>query len=514
LNFHAQDKFICSTPVPTAQGPVTGADDGKNQVCVYKGIPYAKPPVGDLRWLAPVAPEKRNTTLKAEKFSAQCFQPGSELPLGIGGAKEQSEDCLYLNIWRPKKAGLFPVMLWIHGGDLMQGSGSRPMYHGSALSAKEDVVLVTINYRLGPFGYLYHPAFADEDPSHSSGNYGLLDQIAALKWVKANIASFNGDPQNITIFGESAGGWSVCYLLASPPASGLFQKAIMESGGCQTFRTLEEGKKIGEDFSSRLGCSGADATACLRRKTPEELVAALGKDWLAMLAKFDAHVDGYALKESPLEALNSGRYNNVPLMVGSTRDEFKLFRTEIRGSSRFSASEIWPAMEKYMPVKLSPGIEKYYPASAYPAPVDALLDALGDAYMGCPNFRAAQGSAKHQPKTFYYRFDYDDHIVPNYIGAGHGMELPFIFGTLNNMPISLIYTPVQKQKAKPMIAMMMGYWASFARTGDPNGKSLPEWPAYNLTEQKRMFLDLPPKVAPANMSEKCEFWARQDYIFR
>jgi len=572
LNFSAQNEVACSAGISTAQGPVIGADDGKNQVCVYKGVPYAAPPIGDLRWKASLPPAKRSVPLKALNFGAQCVQPGSEMPLGIGGQKDQSEDCLYLNIWRPKKSGAFPVMLWIHGGDLMQGSGARSFYHGGALSAKEDVVVVTINYRLGPFGYLYHPAFAEEDPHHSSGNYGVLDQVAALKWVSENIQAFGGDPRNVTIFGESAGGWSVCYLLATPLARGLFQKAIMESGGCQTYRTLEEGKKIGAGFSARLGCGGEKVAECMRRKSPQEVIAALGKDWLAMLAKFDGHVDGHVFKEPPLEALKSGRYNNVPFMVGSTRDEFKLFRAEIKGASRMSYQEIWPAMEKYMPVKLSPGIEKLYPAGAYPKPVDALLDALGDAYMGCPNFRAAEASAIHQPKTFYYRFDFDESIVKNYYGAAHAMEVPFVFGNVSRPPISLIYMPAQKRKAGPLMDEIMGYWANFARSGDPNrnglekcegsglitsarylgrvppwrdcialgqGKpcpyensarssakrpdpekstafdeGLPDWPAYDLKDRKRMILDLPLKVAPADMSEKCGFWARQDYVFR
>ena len=275
--------------------------------------------------------------------------------LTVGQKPNRQEDCLYLNVWRPKKSGTFPVMFWIHGGGLTSGAGSDPMYWGDRLAAKKDVVLVTFNYRLGALGFLSHRELSAEDPRGSSGNYGMLDQVLALKWVRQNIASFSGDPQNVTIFGESAGGWSVCMLMASPLAAGLFQRAILESGGCDMTATMEEGFANGDEYAGRLGCGGGDVISCMRGKTADQVVAAMTsrkeatgdfmtlKSWGHVWAP---HVDGWFLKESPLISLQSGNYNQVKFMVGSNRDEEKLFAAENKISYRQISDE--EVMDKYM----------------------------------------------------------------------------------------------------------------------------------------------------------------------
>jgi para-nitrobenzyl esterase len=504
----------CAQPIPTAQGPVSGAKAHDSEACVYQGIPYASPPVGRLRWRPPEPPPTREGILPAETFGPQCMQPGTEMPLGIGaGEAPMSEDCLYLNIWRPMKSGVFPVMVWIHGGDLLQGAGSRKMYGGDRLAGKMDVIVVTINYRLGPFGYLYHRELAQEDVHGSSGGYGVMDQVMALQWVKENIAGFGGDPARVTIFGESAGSWSVCTLLASPLAKGLFQRAISESGGCQSARTVEQGEAYGDEFAATLGCAGLGAAECMRSKSSETVIKALGKDWASMLGKLQPHQDGYVLRELPLEAIRSGRYNNVPFISGSNRDEFKLWANEIPGGRRLPSAKIPAALNNYLHTEVEEGLFRMYPLEAYPRPADAMLAALGDALLGCPCYRPAEASALHQPNTYYYRFDYDRHLFPHLIGASHATELFFIFDSFDRLPARVLYTKSQRKRAEPLAQTMMAFWANFAGSGDPNGPGLPEWPRYEPATKWRMNFDLPAAVNRTDLEEKCEYWDRQRIIF-
>jgi para-nitrobenzyl esterase len=501
---------LCSAPVATAEGPVTGRA-AETAACEYRGIPYAAPPKGERRWRPPAPAAARTATLAAQEFGPQCPQPHvgltSLLPSGT-----ESEDCLYLNIWRPLKSGSFPVMVWIHGGDLLQGSGSWPLYAGDRLAAAKDVVVVSINYRLGPLGFLYHPALAAEDPHRSSGNYGLLDQVQSLAWVRDNIAGFGGDPQNVTIFGESAGGWSVCNLLASPLAAGLFHRAIVESGGCQCSRTVAQGEEWGREFAARLGCEGPKAAACLRTKSARQVIAALGTNWQAMLTKFFPHLDGYALAESPLDAVRGGRYNRVPLLAGSTRDEFKLFANEIPGGRLLPGPLIDRAADRYLRARLDPPLGGLYPTAAYSRPADALFDAIGDAYLACPTWRAAAAAAPHQPRTWYYRFDYDAHLAPDMIGAAHGTEVPFVFGAGDREPVNILYSKPQWERARPLMAAIMSYWTNFAASGDPNGPGLPPWPAYTADGQERLRLDEPIRADRADLEPKCAYWDRQAIV--
>lgn len=511
LTFKAAAGDICTEPVSTGQGAVTGAVSGEG-VCVYKGIPYAAPPVGELRWKVPQDALSRNGTYAALEFSPECAQ--QELGFTMAANKSEvlrSEDCLGLNIWRPAKSGTFPVMFWIHGGALIIGSGSGRTYWGENLAGKKDVVVVTINYRLGPFGFLSHREFADEDPNHSSGNYGLLDQVKALEWVQNNIANFGGDPGNVTIFGESAGGWSVCNLLASPRAQGLFDKAIIESGGCDSTLSAEESFKLGDDFAARLECGGAGALSCMRGKSTGEVLEAMPGVLSGLRNKgetmfsFVPNSDGWALKETPIKALESGNYNNVPLMIGTNRDEFKFFTFAIPGVRALPRRTI----EKVAASQYDFEGEKYrslYPSRQYRLPADAAIDAIGDAVLGCKCFEAAEAAAKHQTAIYYYRFDYDDSKYPHRMGAGHALEIPFVFGNMENARGNKLYSVQQLERAMPLSETMMNYWTNFAKTGDPKGPGLAEWPAYNTDERKRMYLDLPSRVGTTDNIEKCKYW--------
>jgi len=524
-----QAQELCDAQVLTAQGPVMAVNDEKSPVCVYKGIPYAAPPVGRLRFRPPQSPPKRNSVFKADHYSAECIQSGGPMP-GVK-AVPRSEDCLYLNIWRPKKSGAFPVMLWIHGGSLTSGSGVIPLYFGDRLAAEKELVVVTINYRLAWLGFLSHPDLSQEDPKGSSGNYGLLDQIEALKWVRQNIAGFGGDPNNVTIFGESAGGWSVCNLLGSPLAAGLFQKAIIESGGCDVVTTLDKGYEKGQQFVKDAGCEFRDPIPCLRSKTPEEIQLALdassrkakeqadkqGKKKSGPLspeqANFDwiPHIDHWVLNETPIEAIRGQRFNQVPLLVGTNKDEFKLFSIAIPGVRSLPRYIIHKELFSILRGDTAAGIEKLYPYKNYRKPADAVIDALGDLGLGCKCFQAAESVSGFQP-VYYYRFDFTRHNFPHMLGAAHAVEIPFIFNTLDRAPANLVASESKRKKAEPLVRDMMSYWTNFAKTGDPNGPSLTVWPKYNSTDKQRMYLNIPLKVQKTDNVEKCEFWAKHDLM--
>lgn len=399
--------------IRTESGFISGAEsDG---VRSFKGIPYAAPPVGDLRWkpAQPAAPW--DGTRACLTFGPACPQEGKDL---YGPVGEMDEDCLYLNVWTPAKnagAGL-PVMFWIHGGGFMFGAGGKACYDGAELARRGGVVVVTCNYRLGPFGFLAHPALTAESPHHASGNYGMMDQVAALRWVQVNIAAFGGDPSCVTIFGQSAGGVSVCALMASPLAQGLFHRAIVHSGSAPAnSRSLAAMESLGIDFSKRLG---ADDLRSMRAKSAAELLAArkIGTGRVGEGTEDHLCVDGWFLPEAPGRAFAAGRQAKVPVMAGTTRDEGRGF---VLG-----------------------------------------IDAV------------AQAMAAMQPATYRYEF----RRTPGFaaaknLGCFHGAELPYLFH---------YFPPVLQFNAEDerLAAEMIGYWSRFARSGNPNGSGAPEWPAY------------------------------------
>lgn len=506
----------CTEPVETESGKVRGASETEADSCVWKGIPFAAPPVGELRWKAP-APHPSWPGIKdATEFGRQCMQVPNPLVVRKLGF---SEDCLTLNIWSPKKSGSFPVLFWIHGGGLTIGSSASPMYYGLYLADKKDVVLVSINYRLGPFGFYSLKEFAENDREGLTSNTGLLDMVRGLEWVRDNISKFGGDPNSVTIFGESAGSHAVCNLLACPLAKGLFHKAIMESGGCGA-ESMDECNADGAVFAAAAGCEGPGTASCMMGKSADEIMDVVRKDssvgqvFSSDRFDFGLCVDGRALEADPIEEIKAGRYNNVPIIAGTNRDEFKLFalisspgyrllpvsRLHAKSNNRFAPNE--GSLDRY---------NELYPKSSYRRPADAWAAAVTDATFGCRGLEEVEASAPNQPATYYYRFDYDRHMVPHLLGAAHGLEIPFIFDTVKQGGLMAIYSKRQVKESEELVDIMMGYWTNFAKTGDPNGPGLPEWPAYNTKSPQRINLDLPTRAASADdIVEKCEFWAEQD----
>ncbi|MBB5783871.1 carboxylesterase/lipase family protein [Nonomuraea jabiensis] len=451
----------------TDTGLVRGARaDGVDR---FLALPYAAPPVGELRWRAPRPAPAWQGVRDASQWGNRC--PAAA---GSNGPRSETEDCLYLNVFRPAgtKAGQrLPVLFWIHGGGLQNGSANQ--HDGTLIAQLENVVVVSVNYRLGVFGYLAHPLLAAE--SGTSGNYGLFDQQAALRWVRRNIAAFGGDPRQVTIDGESAGGFSVCANLTSPTSAGLFARAIIQSGSC-TSRPYADGEQAGASIATTLGCSDL---ACLRGLSAAELVD--GPQFASFLYGTPA------LPENPDTAVRAGRFQRVPLIVGSTRDEGRTFLQGARGWTR-EQYEGW--VRGLFPDRADAVLARYpWPAqsdqftSAYLAAAvftdSGFLAGLG----GCPTLRFIEALSAHT-RVYGYRFDHrtGPGLTPEPAGyewgAGHAAELAYLWPSFDNgTPIAPTFDASERRLARDMVH----YWGSFTITGQPRAAHSARWPAFNGT---------------------------------
>ena len=483
--------------------------DGALPVRAFKGIPYAAPPVGALRWRPPQPAPSWEGVRACEAFGPACPQP--KIPF-VQLRERQSEDCLYLNVWTGARepGAKLPVMVWIHGGSLVFGSGAQEVYDGAAL-ARLGVVVVTINYRLGPFGFLAHPALSQESPRRVSGNYGLLDQVAALEWVNRNIAAFGGDPGCVTIFGESAGGGSVQALLLSPLARGLFQRAIVQSAASVTqplrggAAGAESAEATGERFAAALGLSPeGDVLAALRARSEAELLACSDSQPEAITprgVRFGSCVDGWVLPDDPLALVAAGKQADVPLLIGTTADEGTLFVRDVRSRAdvaRHLESAFGPAAPKV--------------AAAYPIASDAEAQRvsarlLADAVFVAPTRAFVRARPGFRSKAFLYTFTrvpFGAKVLG--LGAHHGCELGYVFDTLD-APGSMGIQPADRALARTV----SGAWVRFARTGDPNGEGLPEWPAYTPENDAHFELGDEVRAGAGLRSAQCdlfdEVWA-------
>jgi para-nitrobenzyl esterase len=480
------------TIIITEGGKVEGiVEDG---ITVFRGIPFAAPPVGDLRWKAPQPVKKWEGILKTDKFAPACPQmymdPG-----------ETSEDCLYLNIWTPAKLTneKLPVMVWIHGGGFALGSTSSPGYSGENL-AKMGVIFVSIAYRIGPLGFMAHPELTAESENHVSGNYGLLDQIAGLNWVQRNIEAFGGDPAKVTIFGESAGAISVSMLCASPLTAGLFRGAISESGGsfapvCEKsekgdcIQLLSEAEKLGLEFMSRMG---AGSLAELRNIPPEKWQ----DDPLSRMGGFWPVVDNYVITDDQYKLYQSGKYNDVNVIIGTNSDEGSMF---LVGSNVPPEQYIQNVKSRFGPV--AEKILEVYPVDPVTGTYRPLADLFRETAFAWPSWTWARLQTQTgKSKVFVYYFDQSDaesifHNVPE--GASHGSEIAYVFRHLEQNPSS---KPTDEQKA--LSEIMSKYWTNFAKHGDPNGAGLPVWPVFKDGEETVMQMKGNPHTIPVQNMEQ------------
>ncbi|MDD5223741.1 MAG: carboxylesterase family protein [bacterium] len=498
--------YNCANPVATASGQVGGSIDKEGNTCLWKGIPYAAPPVGDLRWKAPEPVRPWGGVRDATRWGNACAQLGM-YKFNNHVSAPYSEDCLNLNIWRPRTPGTFPVMVFIHGGGFVLGAAATPMYFGDRLAANGNVIVISINYRLDAFGFLALEELAREDPNHSTGNYGVMDQVAALKWVRDNIAGFGGDPNNVTIFGQSAGGFSVCTLLATPLARGLFQRAIIESGGCEQAGPLEQGFETGRWAARELGCA-ENNLACLRGKSTGQVLKKLALPFQESFKgkgfRFMIHQDNYVLSGSALSYLRSGNFNNVPLLLGSTRDEFQVW--DLLGGKNLKNSEAYAAKVRAVYGPDTEAILKLYPAEDYASPGLAYAGIISDRSIICPMFSAARAASQHQKAVYFYRIDYDETRFRRAIGAMHGAELPFVFQSFDRWPMNFLFSSGDRARAMHLSRIVQNYWAQFARTGDPNPAGRVTWPPFTPDHPETIVFDREINWAGTGKREKCLFW--------
>lgn len=462
-------------PAPTVsieQGGLRGAA-AVNGVEAFKGVPYARPPVGPNRWRPPAPAAGWNGVREATQFGPACVQPMSP-----GGSiyadppPKMSEDCLSLNVWRPKAARKAPVMVWIHGGSQTFGYTGSPLYDGSALAAR-GVVVVSVNYRLGVLGYLATPELSAESPHGSSGNYGLLDQIEALRWVQRNIAAFGGDPANVTVFGESAGAMSVVQMLASPLARGLFQKAIAESGGMPTLpdlKTAAHGLPSAEGMGLAVAAAAkADSLAALRAMDAEALTNA------AYAARYQvwSTVDGWVLERQTVDTFDRGEQARVPTIAGFNGDEIRaLFKVPNPPDASTYGAAI---RERYR--DLADAFLRLYPASDLDG---STQNAMRDGTFGWGMERLAAKQAAVGAPAYLYVFEHSYPAAAPY-GAFHGIEVPYVFGLVGKLvPAAWPAAPATAAE-HDLQDTILDYWTQFARTGTPGAAHGVAWPRYGAT---------------------------------
>lgn len=480
--------------VPTKDGLVRGAVSG--DVVRFLGIPYALPPVGSLRWRLPQPhPGWQKTTRDATAFGPICPQASTGTPL-----PPSSEDCLYLNVYAPLplQRGR-KVMVWIHGGTNTNGAGS--FYDPTPLVTARGVIVVTLNYRLGALGFLAHPAFEIE--SGSTGNYGLADQQRALHWVRNNIAAFGGDQDEVTIFGESSGGMNVLSQVVSPPARGLFRRAIVESGAfLLDTPPLAESENQGREFARRQGCADQSA-ACLRSKTADEILARQGSPYGNKVAYELATIDGKILTMSQRDAFTSGSFHRGPLIIGNNADEGRLFVPP-----DLSAADYPKTLEGYAQSNNRPvaGVLRQYPLSNYTTPYEGAAAAYGDAYFACPDRLIAGWVGAHAP---VYEYEFNDNAggtAP--MGPTHGAELRYLFNVTNLGPLFDGSPSALPAKSKPLSLAMRRYWTGFAQRGAPNEASLPVWRSAGSGNVQMLAARLPGMGSAEEFEKrhKCGYW--------
>jgi para-nitrobenzyl esterase len=474
--------LLAVPPVKVTGGLVQGVAD--EDLLVYKGIPFAAPTVGELRWKAPQPVAAWTGTRAADRYAPACVQSlGGPPPSGM------SEDCLYLNVWTPAKSASerLPVLVWIYGGGFNGGATSFPVHDGARL-AKRGVVLVSLAYRVGVFGFFAHPELSAESPSHSSGNYGLLDMIAGLQWISRNIAAFGGDPKRVTIFGESAGGIAVSMLCASPAAKGLFHGAISQSGGSfgpssknpqpgENMRLLADAEASGVEFAKAVG---AGSIKDLRALTAEKLLEARrGQRGMAWPI-----VDGFVVPGDQYTLYEAGRFNDTPILVGINSDEGLSF-TRVKTATEYAAG----VRERYGP--FADRLLAAYPAAGDAVTKDA-RDLARDSAFGWHTWSWARlQSARGKGKAYCYYFDQHPPRTPGTPefdhGTPHGVDVPYVFENLQSSATA---------EDRHISQIMATYWTNFAKRGDPNGDDVPAWPAFSDANPVVMYLGPTARTGP------------------
>jgi para-nitrobenzyl esterase len=505
--------------ITLTDGVVVGEVDGATRR--FLGIPFAAPPMGERRWLPPEAPAPWDSPLDATEFSAACPQLGST----VSPESSDNEDCLYLNVWTPDPApsASLPVMIWFHGGSNVTGSTGDDIpflqpptlfYNGRGLVEGADVVVVTANYRLGVMGFFAHEALSAESADGVSGNQGILDQQMVMQWVQSNIGAFGGDPNNVTIFGESAGAFDVCFQMVSEGARGLFHRALGQSGGCTTaMRTRAEAEADANVFAEAMGCGDAsDVAACLRAVPVTDLLMEApvdgaiedppGGDFYSggtARWEFQAVVDGVVIADQPRALFDEGNVADVPYVLGSNSDEGTIFH--VLQSEVTTEGEYLEALERRFGATVAAEVAATYPAADFDTPQDALERVTGDAGLVCPVRDTAKRAAGAGLDVFVYNFNRPIPI-PALAGldlrATHGAEIAYVFGSLG--------ADVIGEEDLALSATMQRYWGRFAANGDPNGGNDLAWPMFSADDDVRLNFDVTLSTRQDFRSDVCALW--------
>jgi para-nitrobenzyl esterase len=499
--------------VSTRSGKLEGDDQGG--LFVFKGVPFAAPPVGNRRWAAPEKPAPWTGVRDARTFGAVSHQ--NQMMNGVLAAMvindKQSEDCLYLNIWTPGlDAKRRPVMVWIHGGGFTIGSASQPIYDGAVLTRRGDVVMVSVNYRLGPLGFL-RLADVTNGKIPSAGIEGMLDQVAALEWVRDNIAEFGGDPDNVTIFGESAGGMSVGTLLGMPSARGLFHKAIPQSGSCHTGAPIARANRVAERVLSKLATAATNADA-IRALTPSQLLTGTllpdGKTPDPELAMaYQPVIDGTHLPKAAIEMVANGSAPNVAVMVGSTLEEWKLFAMMDPSLRKLDRAGLAARISRRLTAESADAlIEAYEKARAHrgdpTAPAELFTAIETDRVFRTPGVRLAQLQGRREPRVFSYLFTWRSPAMGGALGSCHALELGFVFGS-NHLPGMSAFSGTGAA-AEKLAGQMQDAWLAFARSGDPSCASIGTWAGYTEARRATMVFGETTKLEDAPYEDERRAW--------
>ncbi len=489
--------------VETRYGKVQGSEQGS--ISVWKGIPFAQPPTGQRRFRAPQPPESWADVRDATAFGPMAPQV-PESPVGMIGAggivdqRPMSEDCLFLNIWSPSAdQEKRPVMVWIHGGAFTLGSASDPWYDGTSFAATHNIVVVTLNYRLGILGFVYLKDLAGEEATYT-GNCGLLDQIAALQWVRENIAAFGGDPDNVTVMGESAGAMSVGTLLAMPDAHGLFQRAVLQSGAGSNVTTRPRATKVAQALLAKLGLetSQLSTLADVPLETLLKIQPELGREFGGIRA-YSPMIDDETLPQHPFAMIAQGSAANVAILAGTNRDEWRLF-SMMSGGPKVDEEQL----KQIFGNEAQQALAMYTEARADTSPELAWIDIMSDMVFRIPAIRLAEGQVRQGAPVWMYRFDWESPAFGGILGAAHAVEIPFVWNTLDT-ELARRFTGDSPTR-QPLADLMHATWAAFIRNGNPAISSLPAWPLYDLERHATMIFSDVPHVVDDPQGQERALW--------
>jgi para-nitrobenzyl esterase len=494
----------------TKQGQVAG-ERARGPVCVFRGIPYARPPVGPLRFRVPERPEAWQGTREARSFGSASAQDRS-LATDIGN---RSEDCLYLNVWTPAAdKAKRPVMVWIHGGGFTSGSSAQELYDGTELAARGGVVVVSLNYRLGVLGFGYLRDVLGDKGRDLPANLGLRDQLAALRWVRDNIAEFGGDPENVTLFGESAGGMSVSVLLTSPEARGLFKRAIAQSGAAHHVLYPDQASLVSETLLRVLGSpervftASAEEIVVAQRECIKTYVwrGARGKRVHQSGITLMPVIDGEVLPKDPLSAITEGTARDVPLLAGATLEEWNYFLFLNEPDKRdLNEQTLLKVLEKRQPGLGQAAIDFYRALLGTGLPAWRIYSAFeSDRSFRMPSLRLYEAHAAAGGSTFAYLFDYRSQLFHNQMGACHALDIPFVFGTIEGR-FGKGMTGATED-AVQLSWRMLDAWAAFAKTGNPTHDRIGTWPAYDASARETLRLGLSVRVERDPLAAFRPFW--------